>query len=118
MRPDGVTIRAADAAGEFYARQTLAQLNDETSASLPCCEIKDLPRFKWRRVHVDDVRHFMGKEQIKRTIDQISKYKFNVFHWHLTDNEAWRFQVPSYPKINEVVAKPLFRAISGLGHTA
>jgi len=48
---------------------------------------------------IDDVRHFLGKEQVKRTIDQISKYKFNVFHWHLTDNNAWRIQVPGYPKI-------------------
>ena len=99
VRPDGVTIRASDEAGEFYARQTMAQLSDATSASLSCCEIKDSPRFRWRGVHVDDVRHFLGKEQAKRTIDQISKYKFNVFHWHLTDDQAWRIEVPGYPKL-------------------
>ena len=97
VKPDGVTIRASDDAGEFYARQTLAQLKD--GATFPCCEIKDSPRFKWRGVHVDDVRHFLGKEQVKRTIDQISKYKFNVFHWHLTDDQAWRIAVPGYPML-------------------
>ena len=97
VKPDGVTIRASDDAGEFYARQTLAQLKD--GETFPCCEIKDSPRFKWRGVHVDDVRHFLGKEQVKRTIDQISKYKFNVFHWHLTDDQAWRIAVPGYPKL-------------------
>ena len=99
VRPDGVTIRASDAAGEFYARQTLVQLADSASASVPCCEIRDSPRFKWRGVHLDDVRHFMGKETVKRTIDEIAKCKFNVFHWHLTDDQSWRIDVPGYPEL-------------------
>lgn len=99
VKPESVTIRASDDAGEFYARQTLEQLKD--GASIPCCEIKDSPRFKWRGVMIDDVRHFLGKETVKRTIDEMARYKLNVFHWHLTDNEAWRFQVPGYPKITE-----------------
>ena len=94
----GIEVASSDKAGEFYALQTLDQLK---GASIPCVEIVDAPRFKWRGVHVDDVRHFIGKEQAKRTIDQIAKYKFNVFHWHLTDNEAWRIEVPGYPKLTE-----------------
>lgn len=97
VRPDGVTIRASDAAGEFYARQTLEQLKD--GATIPCCEIKDSPRFRWRGAHIDDVRHFMGKETVKRTIDEISKCKFNVLHWHLTDDQSWRIDVPGYPEL-------------------
>ena len=96
---NGVTIHASDEAGEFYAQQTLSQLKKVTDATIPCCEIKDSPRFKWRGVLVDDARHFMGKEMIKRTIDEIAKYKFNVFHWHLTDDPSWRIDVPGYPEL-------------------
>ena len=97
VKPDGVTIRAFDKAGEFYALQTLAQLKE--GDTLPCCEIKDSPRFKWRGLQLDDVRHFMGKETVKRIIDEMAKYKLNVFHWHLTDDPSWRIDVPGYPKL-------------------
>lgn len=96
---NGVTILASDEAGEFYARQTLSQLKKVTDATIPCCEIKDSPRFKWRGVQVDDARHFIGKEAIKRTIDEMARYKFNVFHWHLTEDPSWRIDVPGYPKL-------------------
>ena len=96
---NGVTIHASDEAGEFYARQTLSQLKKVTDATIPCCEIKDSPRFKWRGVQVDDARHFIGKEAIKRTIDEMARYKFNVFHWHLTEDPSWRIDVPGYPKL-------------------
>ena len=96
---NGVTILASDEAGEFYARQTLSQLKKVTDATIPCCEIKDSPRFKWRGVLVDDARHFIGKEAIKRTIDEMARYKFNVFHWHLTEDPSWRIDVPGYPKL-------------------
>ena len=96
---NGVTIHASDEAGEFYARQTLSQLKNVTDATIPCCEIKDSPRFKWRGVQVDDARHFIGKEAIKRTIDEMARYKFNVFHWHLTEDPSWRIDVPGYPKL-------------------
>ena len=71
VKPDCVIIRASDKAGEFYARQTLLQLLD--GKTIPCCEIKDSPRFKWRGVQLDDVRHFMGKETVKRIIDEMAK---------------------------------------------
>ena len=97
VTPDGVTVRASDAAGEFYAKETLRQLSD--GKFIPCCEIKDSPRFRWRGVQVDDARHFIGKEAIKRTIDEMARYKFNVFHWHLTEDPSWRIDVPGYPKL-------------------
>lgn len=99
VKPDGVTIRASDKAGAFYALQTLEQLRSSGTTPLPCCEIKDSPRFKWRGVQLDDSRHFMGKEQVLRTIDEMTKYKFNVFHWHLTDDPSWRIEVPGYPEL-------------------
>ena len=99
VTPKGVTIRASDNAGKFYAFQTLLQLKSGSNGALPCCEIKDSPRFKWRGVMIDDVRHFMGKETVKRTINEMAKYKLNVFHWHLTDDQSWRIDVPGYPEL-------------------
>jgi hexosaminidase len=110
VTPKGVTIRASGDAGVFYAQQTLAQLADATSASLPCCEIKDSPRFMWRGVHMDDVRHFMGKDTVKRLIDEIAKYKFNVFHWHLTDDQAWRLEMPEYPELTAKLGSDFYTA--------
>ena len=103
VTPQGIVIRASGKAGVFYASQTLAQLaardSDGKIVSYPCCEIRDAPRFRWRGVHFDDVRHFFGKETVKRTIDLMSRYKLNVFHWHLTDNEAWLLDVPDWPEL-------------------
>ena len=98
---DGVKISAADEAGAFYGRQTLAQLAQKTSAgySLPCCEIRDWPRFAWRGVMFDDCRHFFGKEAVKRTLDAMAAHKMNVFHWHLTEDQAWRLVVPKFPEL-------------------
>ena len=78
---------ASTEAGLFYARQTLAQL--EQDGKIPCVKIKDYPRFRWRGLMVDASRHFMSVEQIKQHIDILSRYKINVLHWHLTDDQVW-----------------------------
>lgn len=98
---EGVTIRYSDDAGAFYADKTLRQLRREKDGAVtyPCVEIKDSPAFKWRGVQFDDARHFFGKATVKRTIDLMSRYKFNVFHWHLTDNEFWLVDIPGYPEL-------------------
>ena len=96
---DGVTIRHSDAAGLFYANKTLEQLRSPGKAALPCVEIKDAPAFRWRGVHLDDVRHFFGKGTVKRILGEIAQYKFNVFHWHLTDDQAWLLDIPGYPEL-------------------
>ena len=97
---NAVTIRHSDDAGLFYAKATLAQLRaDATDATLPCLEIKDAPAFRWRGVHLDVARHFFGKEAVKRLLDQMALYKYNVFHWHLTDDQAWTFEVPGYRRL-------------------
>ena len=100
---DGVKIRASGDAGVFYARMTLRQLerNEEGSKrkTYPCAEIADAPKFKWRGIHLDCVRHFFGKSAIKHLIDEMSWYKLNVFHWHLTDNQGWTIEIPGYPKL-------------------
>ena len=91
---------AATEAGLFYARQTLAQLEQE--GRIPCCKITDYPRFSWRGWHVDPCRHFLSVEQIKQQIDILSAYKMNVMHWHLTDDQGWRIQIKKYPRLTEV----------------
>ena len=112
---DGVTIRHSDDAGLFYAKMTLRQLTDGRAVSmkpstpaassmppyqtLPCLEIKDSPAFRWRGVLLDDSRHFFGKEVVKLVLEQMSWFKLNVFHWHLTDDQYWSLEIPEYPEL-------------------
>lgn len=99
----GVSVASADAAGAFYARQTLKQLAacDGKTCSFPCLEIEDAPAYRWRGVHLDEVRHFFGKENVKRILDLMAYHKLNVFHWHLTDDEGWRLEIPKYPELTK-----------------
>lgn len=100
ITPDGVTIRHSDDAGLFYAKMTLKQLREgATDGAMPCAEIKDSPMFKWRGVMLDEARHFFGKADVKKILDEMSWYKLNVFHWHLTDNQGWRLDVPGFPML-------------------
>ncbi len=103
VRPDGVTIRCSSAAGEFYARATLAQIeryDRRTRRKIyPCVEIKDFPEFKWRGILVDTARHFLGKTAILRVIDEMAQYKFNVLQIHFTDEEAWTLEIPGFPEL-------------------
>ena len=101
---DGVTIRSSDDAGAFYARMTLAQIERPGKAkekTYPCVEIKDAPKFKWRGVLVDTARHFLGTTTIKRIIDEMAWYKFNVLQVHFTDDEGWTLEIPDYPELRK-----------------
>ena len=100
---NGVRIAASSPAGFFYASQTLEQLRF-ASDSLPCVRIADAPRFRWRALLLDCSRHFVGVDEVKRFIDLMARYKFNVFHWHLVDSHGWRMQVPKYPQLVETGA--------------
>lgn len=110
----GVVITANSHAGLFYGVQTLLQLlpNEIESKTVltdvqwrvPAVSITDYPRFQWRGVMLDVSRHFFPKEYVKEYIDQIAKYKFNRFHFHLTDDQGWRVEIKSYPKLTEVGA--------------
>ena len=95
VNADGITVSSSDDAGRFYAIQTLKQLGNPA----PCVEIEDVPRFKWRGFHLDECRHFFGKETVKATLDLIAYYKMNRFHWHLTEDQGWRVDVPGYPEL-------------------
>ncbi len=93
----GATVWSADAAGRYYAGQTLGQLKD--NGGWPCVEIEDAPRYRWRGLHFDDCRHFFGKETLKKTLDTMARYKFNRLHWHLTEDQGWRIEIPGYPEL-------------------
>ncbi len=103
-------LKAKTEAGLFRGIQTLLQLiplPDSSSAGkfeIPACKIVDYPRFAWRGLNLDCVRHFMTKDFIKRYIDLLAYYKFNVFHWHLTDDQGGRIEIKKYPKLTEVGA--------------
>ncbi len=112
--PEKVTIRANSAAGLFYGVQTLLQLLPapiESKAAvkdvkweIPAVAVTDYPRFAWRGIMLDVSRHFFPKEYVKAYIDQIARYKYNRFHWHLTDDQGWRIQIKSMPRLTEVGA--------------
>lgn len=95
--------------GLFYAVQSLLQLlpnqlkNQEIK--LPCVTIEDEPRYTYRGLHLDVCRHFFSVDVIKDFIAQMSYYKLNNFHWHLTDDQGWRIEIKKYPKLTEVGSK-------------
>ncbi|HEX4724666.1 MAG TPA: beta-N-acetylhexosaminidase [Pseudonocardiaceae bacterium] len=111
IRPDGVTVRAADRSGAFYATQTLRQLlgpnafrTNYTGGTLPCGTVTDHPRFKWRGCLLDVARHFMPKAAVLRFIDLLAAHKLNIFHLHLTDDQGWRIEIPAFPRLTETGA--------------
>ena len=101
----GVTIKAAGAAGVFYAQQTLRQMTcDGEIKEIQCCEIKDYPRFPYRGLHVDVSRHFRSVDFLKKQIDAMASFKMNRMHLHLTDAAGWRMQIDAYPELTEFAA--------------
>ena len=113
VKADGVTIQASEAAGLYFAFQTIKKVlpphvmagvkdaNVKTHA-LPFVEISDSPRFAYRGFMLDVSRHFFDVAEIKRVLDVMSYYKMNHFHWHLTDDHGWRVEIKKYPKLIEV----------------
>lgn len=93
-------IRAKDRRGLVWARQTLRQLTDE-DGNVPVVSIKDYPAFPLRGFMNDTGRNYRPVDMIKSDIDLMSFYKLNVFHWHLTDNPAWRIECRVYPQLND-----------------
>jgi hexosaminidase len=105
-----IEIIASSESGFFYACQTLFQiLFFSENNSIPNCVIYDKPRFEWRGIHLDESRHFFGKEFVKKMLDFCSLYKINRFHWHLTDDNGWRIEMKSYPKLHETGSKRINR---------
>lgn len=117
-----IEIHAATPKGLFWGVQSLLQLfpveffNNKTELKeikIPGLHIKDNPRFSYRGIHLDVSRHFFQIDFIKKYIDLLAFYKFNTFHWHLTDDQGWRIEIKRYPKLTEVGA---FRDSTIIGH--
>lgn len=95
IRRNCIRIEAADEAGLFYARATLAQLRDGTP--VPCCTIKDYPRYRHRGLMIDESRSFKGKEFLFKQMDAMARLKLNVLHLHLDDSAGWRIESEEFP---------------------
>jgi hexosaminidase len=114
VKAKSITIRANAEAGLYYGVQTLLQLlpnqiegkeiAKNVTWAVPVVDITDYPRFEWRGLMFDVSRHFFTKKEVMSYIDNMAKYKLNLFHWHLTDDEGWRVEIKSYPKLTTVGA--------------
>lgn len=109
-----ISIQASSYAGFLYALTTLKQLlpreiftlkaNPQASWTLPALSIYDYPDMPVRGFMLDVARHFFTVDEVKKIIDAAAVYKLNRFHWHLTDDQGWRIQIPEYPRLTEVGA--------------
>jgi hexosaminidase len=112
VSPQTVVVRAHGVAGLFYGVQSLLQLlppmpGQSASAvdpAIPCVQIEDQPRFKWRGMMLDVSRHFFTKQEVEQLLDTMARYKLNRFHWHLVDDQGWRIEIKKYPLLTEVGA--------------
>lgn len=110
VKPGRVDIVAGDAAGAFYAVQTLRQLipveaydvQNVRAVELPVVTIGDKPCLGYRGMMLDVGRHFFTVDEVKEALDIMAMHKLNVFHWHLTDDQGWRIEIRKYPKLTEV----------------
>jgi hexosaminidase len=114
VTPGAITIIANKPAGIFYGMQTLLQLMPKEIESksvekniawkIPAVDIKDKPRFAWRGLMFDVCRHFFTKDEVKEYIDDMVKYKYNLLHLHLTEDEGWRIEIKSLPNLTKTGA--------------
>lgn len=100
---DNVTISASTSKGIFYGIQTLRQIVLQCpDRKLAATVIEDYPRFEWRGLHLDVSRHFFPVSFIYKFLDAMAFYKFNRFHWHLTDDQGWRVEIKKYPELTKI----------------
>lgn len=99
-------ITGYDQAGAFYGLQSLMSLIPTSGAmKIATLDASDAPRFEYRGIHLDVGRNFHGKAAVLRLLDQMSAYKLNKFHFHLTDDEGWRIEIPGLPELTDVGSK-------------
>ena len=101
---ENVVVEYSSEQSCFYAVNSLLQLIRGTPEnwSFIKCYVYDAPRFQWRGLHLDVSRHFFTVDEVKRYIDLMALYKFNTFHWHLTDDQGWRIEIKKYPKLTTI----------------
>ena len=113
IQRDSIIIKAGQPAGAYRALQTLSQAipsksNDTLAARrifvIPAGKITDAPRFAYRGMMLDVARHFFSVDEVKRLIDQLSSYKFNYLHLHLSDDQGWRIEIEGWPELTGIGA--------------
>ncbi len=97
-----ITIGANTNAGLFYGFITLRQILNQNKIHIPNLEIQDYPRFKYRGLLLDVARHYFTPNEIKQVIDIMATHKLNTLHLHLTDDEAFRLEIPNYPNLTAI----------------
>ncbi|BCM93776.1 beta-hexosaminidase [Abditibacteriota bacterium] len=119
IQNEGIEIRASEARGFLYGAVSLFQCIPFDSPGavgqwqLPALEIRDAPRFGWRGLMLDSARHFQPVSWVKKFIDTLVLHKFNVLHWHLTEDQGWRIEIDKYRALTSVSA---WRKHSRVGH--
>jgi len=100
-----IVVTASEPSGAFCALQTIRQMALANDNIIPCCMIEDGPTFSWRGFMLDTSRHFFSVAFIKKLIDVASLHHLNRFHWHLTDDQGWRFKIEGYEKLETIASK-------------
>ncbi|WP_338876580.1 family 20 glycosylhydrolase [Spirosoma sp. SC4-14] len=114
IQPQKIILTGHDEAGLFYGLQSLTQLIvPAKTKTVPACVITDYPRFSYRGMHLDVSRHLFPVAFIKKYIDLLALYKFNTFHWHLTDDQGWRIEIKRFPALQQTAA---YRSETLIGH--
>ncbi|WP_404341360.1 family 20 glycosylhydrolase [Pseudoalteromonas mariniglutinosa] len=102
---DKINIIGSDNAGVFYAMQSLLNLfpaASQGSVEVPQLEMTDSPRYSWRGMHYDNGRNFHGKDAMFKLVEQMARYKMNKLHWHFSEDEGWRLEIPGLPELTEI----------------
>jgi len=109
VQTNGITISASDASGIFYGIQSLKCLlpldawkSKRSTLEVGCASVKDQPRFGYRGLHLDVARNFQTKEEIKRILNWMAMYKLNRMHFHFSEDDAWRVEIPALPELTTV----------------
>jgi hexosaminidase len=110
---DKIEISASSNTGFQYGLTSLIQMVRHHGFPLPQVVIEDSPKFRYRGMHLDVARHFFGVADVKKYLDYMAYYKFNNFHWHLTEDQGWRIEIKKYPRLQEIAA---YRKETLIGH--
>jgi hexosaminidase len=108
IKKSGIHIRANRPAGLFYGVQSLLQLfpvekgNRNNALKIPCVYVKDYPRFTWRGLLFDAAHQYFDIECIRKYIDQMARYKYNILQLHMTNDNAWRIEIKAFPGLNKI----------------
>lgn len=105
INAENVVIKGRNEAGLFQGIQTFLQLvNTSKDNKITALTITDFPKFDYRGMHLDVCRHFFTVSEVKKYLDYLAQYKYNKFHWHLTDDQGWRIEIKKYPKLTQIGA--------------